>query len=83
MVQLRRRLYRFLYDCTPERNEKQQELYKKLCAEWDKVQRMLGDEFTDRVFDLEGELEDQRSFQNYRAGFRLGVRLMLEAVTPA
>lgn len=76
-------IYSGEYDCTPERDEKQQELYKKLCAEWDKVQRMLGDEFTDRVFDLEGELEDRRSFQYYRAGFRLGVRLMLEAVTPA
>ncbi len=71
------------YDCTPERDEKQQELYRKLCAEWDKAQRMLGDEFTDRVFELEGELEARRSFQYYRAGFRLGVRLMLEAVTPA
>lgn len=76
-------IYSGEYDFTPERDEKQQELYRKLCAERDKVQRMFGDEFADRVFELEGELEDRRSFQYYRAGFRLGVRLMLEAVTPA
>lgn len=76
-------IYSGEYDFTPERDEKQQELYKKLYAEWDKVQHMFGDEFTDRVFELEGELEHRRAFQYYQAGFRLGVRLMLEAVTPA
>lgn len=76
-------IYSGEYDHTQERDEKQQELYKKLCAEWDKVQCMFGDEFTDRVFELEGELEDRRSFQYYRAGFCLGVRLMLEALTSA
>ena len=76
-------IYSGEYDFTPERDEKQQELQKQLYAEWDKVQRMFGDEFTDRVFELEGELEDRRSLQYYRAGFCLGVRLMLEALTPA
>ena len=76
-------IYSGEYDFNPERDETQRQLYKKRYEEWDKVQRMFGDEFTDRVFELEGELEDRRSFQYYRAGFRLGVRLMLEAVTPA
>lgn len=76
-------IYSGEYDFTPERDKEQQELYKKLCAEWDKVQRVFGNEFIDRIFDLEGELDDRRSFQAYQAGFRLGVRLMLEAVTPA
>lgn len=83
MSSLLYQIYSGEYDFTPERDKKQQELYKKLCVEWDKVQRMFGDEFTDRVFELEGELEDRRSFQYYRAGFCLGVRLMLEAVTPS
>lgn len=83
MENLLYQIYSGEYDFTPERDEKQRELYKKLCAEWDKVQRMFGDEFTNRVFELEGELEDRRSFQYYRAGFRLGVRLMLEVVMPA
>lgn len=83
MESLLYQIYSGEYDFTPERDKEQQELYKKLYREWDKVQRMFGDEFTDRVFELEGELEDRRSFQYYRAGFRLGVRLMLEAVTPA
>lgn len=68
------------YDITPKRGKTQQELDKKLCAEWDKVQRTLGDEFIDRLFELEGEKEDWRAFHYYRAGFRLGVRLMLEAL---
>lgn len=83
MSSLLYQIYSGEYDFAPKRDKKQQELYKKLCAEWDKVQRMFGDEFADRVFELEGELEDRRSFQYYRAGFRLGVRLMLEAVTPS
>ena len=82
MENLLYQIYSGEYDHTPERDKKQQELYKKLCAEWDKAQRMLGDEFVDRLLELEGELEDRRSFQYYRAGFRLGVRLLLEALTP-
>ena len=77
------KIYSGEYDFTPERDKEQQELYKKLYREWDKVQRMFGDKFTDRIFDLEGELEDRRSFQSYREGFRLGVQLMLDALTSA
>lgn len=83
MEGLLHQIYSGEYDFTPERDKKQQELYKELCAEWDKVQRMFGDDFMDRIFELEGELEDRRSFQSYRAGFCLGVRLLLEALTSA
>lgn len=83
MSSLLYQIYSGEYDFTPERDKKQQELYKKLCTEWDKVQRMFGDEFMDRLLELEGERDDRRSFLYYRAGFRLGVRLMLEAVTPS
>ena len=68
------------YDITPNRDKTQRELDEKLCAEWDKVQRMFGDEFIDRLFELEGEKEGWRAFHYYREGFRLGVRLMLEAL---
>ena len=68
------------YDITPERNKEQQDLDKKLCDELDKIQRMFGDEFTERLLDLEGEREEWRAFHYYQAGFRLGVRLMLEAL---
>lgn len=44
---------------------------------------MFGDGFMDRLLDLEAERDDRRAFHYYRAGFRLGVRLMLEALTPA
>lgn len=76
-------IYSDEYDFTPKRDKEQQRLRGELCTEWDKVQRMFGDGFMDRIFELEGELEDWRSFQSYRAGFCLGVRLMLEALTSA
>ena len=75
-------IYSGEYDTTPERDAKRRELGRKICDEWDKVQRMFGDEFMERLFALEAEREDWQLFQYYREGFRLGDRLMLEAFTP-
>ena len=83
MKDILREIFDGEYDITPKRDKTQQELDEKLCAEWDKVQKMFGDEFIDRLFELEGEKEGWRAFHYYREGFRLGVRLMLEALTPA
>ena len=80
MKDILREIFDGEYDITPKRNKTQQELDEKLCAEWDKVQKMFGDEFIDRLFELEGEKEGWRAFHYYREGFRLGVRLMLEAL---
>ena len=71
------------YDTAPERDKTWKELDKSIFAEWDKVQRMFGDEFVDHLCTLEGEREDIRDFYYYRKGFTLGVRLMLEALTSA
>ena len=68
------------YDITPKRDKRQQELCEQLCMEWDKVGKMFGDEFVDRIFALEGEQEDWQNFHYYREGYRAGVRLMLEAL---
>ena len=83
MKDILREIFDGEYDITQKRDKTQQELDEKLCAEWDKVQKMFGDEFIDRLFELEGEKEGWRAFHYYREGFRLGVRLMLEALTPA
>lgn len=80
MKDILREIFDGEYDITPKRDREQQEIDKKLCAEWDKVQRMFGDGFVDRLFELEGERDDWRTFRYYQAGFRLGVRLMLEAL---
>ena len=80
MKDILREIFDDEYDITPKRDKTQQELDEKLCAEWDKVQRMFGDKFIDRLFELEGEKEEWRAFHYYREGFRLGVRLMLEAL---
>ena len=76
-------IYNGDYSVTPKWDEKQQELAKKLCAEWEKVEKMFGDAFTDRLLELEAEQDDRRAFHYYREGFRLGARLMLEALTSA
>ena len=73
-------IYNGEYDITPGRDKKQQELYDRLCAEWDKVKDVFGDEIIDRILGIEGELDDLRSFHYYQAGFHLGARLMLEAL---
>ena len=80
MSDILREIFNDEYDITPKRDKKQQQLCEQLCAEWDKVQRMFGDEFADRLFELEGEKEEWRAFHYYREGFRLGIRLMLEAL---
>jgi hypothetical protein len=80
MKDILREIFDGEYDITPKRDKTQQELDEKLCAKWDKVQKMFGDEFIDRLFELEGEKEGWRAFHYYREGFRLGVRLMLEAL---
>ena len=80
MKDILREIFDGEYDITPKRDKTQQELDEKLCAEWDKVQKIFGDEFIDRLFELEGEKEGWRAFHYYREGFRLGVRLMLEAL---
>lgn len=74
-------IYNGDYDITPKWDKKQREMTEKLCAEWDKVQTMFGDQFLDRLLELEGERDDQRAFHYYREGVRLDVRLMLEALT--
>lgn len=80
MNSLLREIFDDEYDITPKRDEEQQALNKKRFAEWDKVQKMFGDEFVNSLFLLEGEREDRLNFHYYQAGFRLGVRLMLEAL---
>ena len=76
-------LYNGDYDTIPKWDLAQRELEKKIGDEWDKVQKMLGDEFVDRLLTLEAERADIRNFRYYREGFQLGVRLMLEALTSA
>lgn len=80
MNDILREIFDDVYDITPKRDKAQQELDKKHFTEWDKVQEILGAEFVDQLCELEGEREDRRNFHYYREGFRLGVRLMLEAM---
>ena len=80
MKNILREIFDDEYDITPKRDKRQRELDLEPCEEWDKVERMFGGEFVDRLLELEGEQEDFQAFHYYQAGFRLGVRLMLEAL---
>jgi len=68
------------YDITPKYSKTQQELRRKLYSEWDRVQSVLGADFTDHLLELEAEWEGQQRFYFFRAGYRAGVRLMLDAL---
>ena len=68
------------YDITPKRDKKQQELCAQISAEIEKIEAVFGEEFLDRLLDLDGERAELQHFQYYRSGFLLGARLMLEAL---
>lgn len=69
------------YEIPQNRNEKLREVEKNLYNEWDKVQKMFSDAFIEHILELEDERDDLWAFRHYRAGFCLGVRLMLEVFT--
>ena len=68
------------YDITPKRDKKQQELCAQISAEIEKIEAVFGEEFLDRLLDLDGERAELQHFQYYRPGFLLGARLMLEVL---
>ena len=68
------------YDFTPKQDKKQQELRSQIFKELDRVEAAFGTDYLDRLFALDGELNDWKTFQYYRSGFLLGARLMLEVL---
>ena len=58
------------------------EEYKALCHKdfklWEKLEPLLGTDTLDELSDSTAHVEDQRNFNWFRAGFRLGASLMLE-----
>ena len=76
-------IYNGNYCTAPKYDLGEAELNKKLGAKWDEVQKALGSEFLDCLLSLDGERIDREGFYYYREGFRLGVSLMLEALTSA
>ena len=75
------KIYNGDYEILQGQDKVLREVERSLYAEWNKVQRMFGDEFIERILELEDDRDDRRAFRYYRAGFRLGVRLMLEGLT--
>lgn len=83
MSSLLYQIYSGEYDFTLEGDKKQQELDRKIYAEWDKVGKIFGEKFMDQLFNLKGKREEMREYLYFRKGFQLGARLMLEALTAA
>lgn len=71
------------YDPTPERDREDKALSDQSAQFGSAVKEAFGLDFMDRWGEIEGEQADRRAFQHYREGFRLGVRLVLEAIRPA
>ena len=73
-----------LYESLPQpdslRQEKKQALWKEYFPLCQRVQDAFGLEFVDRLTQLKGELDRQEDLSQFRRGFRLGVRLTLEAL---
>ena len=70
------------YYPTPFLTKKQQELTKQLMSYQDGVARWLGLDFLDEMEELQGEIHEIAQEKAFSDGFRLGARLMLEALTP-
>ena len=68
------------YDPTPKVAAPDQTMPEDLLKLYRQMERTLGLEFVDRWDSLQGKREEWSGFQYYRVGFRLGARLMLEAL---
>ena len=76
-------LFNGTYDPTPNVNDEQRELLSQLNSLSQPVQDLLGLEFVDRFNAVHAELEEYSGQHYFREGFRLGARMMLEALGPA
>ena len=68
------------YDPTPKAAAPDQAMPEDLLKLYRQMERTLGLEFVDRWDSLQGKREEWSGFQYYRAVFRLGARLMQEAL---
>jgi len=73
-------LFNGTYDPTPNVIGEQQELLSQLSSLSQPVQDLLGLEFVDRFNAVHAELEECSGQHYFREGFRLGARMMLEAL---
>lgn len=69
------------YDIAPKQSKQQQALCDQIFAELDRAEAAFGEEYLNRLYDLDGELRQQQNFHYFRSGLVLGVRLMAEALT--
>ena len=70
-------LYLGNYDI-PIHDEKQRERGNAILQLFDQIEETLGADFSERLETLYTEREEVYLLAHYKAGFRLGVRLMLD-----
>ena len=71
------------YDPTPRLDERQQQLLDLRRPYDQAIHRAFGLRFVDEYHQLIGEQSDYTEWLSFQEGFRLGMRLMLEALRPA
>lgn len=71
------------YNISENRNEAESKISREIIPMLNEVNEKFDEEFVDRLSDLYADRELQSNYRYYQAGFRLGVRLMLEALTSA
>ena len=70
-----------LNDATiPDMGKDYQDVLQRVIPYWDAVAAAFPAGFVDELSDLEAELDEISTQENFARGFRLGARLMLEAL---
>ena len=74
-------LYMGNYDPTPDCGQEQAKVQKELFQVYKQIEACFDYRFVDHMSELRNQLEERTEYEYYCAGIRLGVRLMLAALT--
>ena len=77
------KIYHEMYSEKMPEGEEYQKIREHTFATWEKGATILGPDFSDEVWNDLMELQAAEDCSDFRAGFRLGIQLMLEALSPA
>ena len=75
-------LYNGDYNIGTYRDKEEEKISKEIIPMLDEIKAKLGEEFIDRLTNLYVDRGMLSNYRYYKEGFCLGVRLMLEALTP-
>lgn len=82
MQDLLSQLFNGTYVPTMPKGKAQDEAEERLAEMYDKIGRGLGQDFETSFFSASAAEEERSNYFYYCAGFRLGAKLILEAIQP-